>query len=246
MAPERLHARKYSDSTAPLALVACAPPDAIGPLYAWSRGEKLSLAICHLAVHALHTARQTPVALMVLGEPPDAPPSQLLRAFRRQDAHVPILQLGASWSGSRGAEVALQRADYSIPAPFSELDLIEGLDRVWRSRPREPRELVLGPVRIDFVSRELIVDGVPQRLTKKRFDLLTYLVLNANRSIAIDELALKVVGTLRGDPRRIPKDIHALRHALGNCRFALETRQGGYRFDVDALGTSDSHRARTR
>jgi hypothetical protein len=57
---------------------------------------------------------------------------------------------------------------------------------------------------------------------------------SANRVVPNEELALAAVGTLHGDPRRIPKEVCAIRAALGPAAALLETRKGGYRLNSSA------------
>jgi DNA-binding response OmpR family regulator len=169
---------------------------------------------------------------MVFGEPSDAPTLDTLRALRGVNAHTPILY--AATEASEGRRRVPRGANGFLAARSTQLEIEETLERHWRMAADPDDVLVAGPIRLELRSRSVTVDGVTVRLPGKRLDLLAYFLKSPNRVVPKAELALAVVGTLRGDPRRIPKEVCAVRAALGRAASMLETCGAGYRLNCSA------------
>ena len=220
-----------SSADHPVLAVACVPEQALTTLVDWVRSRRMPCLLCFTAVDAVRLLQQKAIGLMVLGDPPDAPVSETMRALRRLDSQTPILYVPASAGDRRQVSGPPPGANGLLVAPFTPLEVGETLERLWRAAPGPRDVLAAGPICLRLGLRLLTVDGVDANLNGKRLDLIAYLMKSANRVVPKEELALAVVGSLRGDPRRIAKDVCAVRAALGRAAVMLETCRGGYRFN---------------
>jgi DNA-binding response OmpR family regulator len=218
----------------PFLAVSCVPDVTLQAVVDWARSHRVPSLLCFTAVDSVRLFHQEAVGLMVLGEPPDAPTSDTLRALRGLNAQTPIVYVSADASDRRRASGPPPGANGFLVPPLTQLEVAQTLERLWPAPSASSDVLVVGPIRLQLSSRSLTVDGVPVHLPRKRFDLVAYLMKSADRVVAKEELALAVVGTLHGDPRRIPKELSAVRAALGRAAEMLETCKGGYRLNTAA------------
>ena len=103
----------------------------------------------------------------------------------------------------------------SAPAASSDIEKFEGLE-------------------INFVSRDVFIDGEKVNLTPKEYDLLFYLVRNKNIALTRNKLLEEVWGyDFFGDDRTIDTHIKMLRNNLGPYRKFIVTLRGlGYKFEA--------------
>lgn len=87
---------------------------------------------------------------------------------------------------------------------------------------------------INFVSRDVFIDGEKANLTPKEYDLLFYLVRNKNIALTRNKLLEEVWGyDFFGDDRTIDTHIKMLRNNLGPYRKFIVTLRGlGYKFEA--------------
>jgi two-component system response regulator RegX3 len=95
-----------------------------------------------------------------------------------------------------------------------------------------------GSVHVDYVRREVTVDGVPTHLSRKEFDLLVALLSPAQRVRSRDELIdLLWPDTYLTDTRTLDTHIHRLRAKLEpdptDPRYIVTVRGVGFRIDPD-------------
>jgi two-component system response regulator RegX3 len=95
-----------------------------------------------------------------------------------------------------------------------------------------------GSVSVDYVRREVMVDGVPVHLSRKEFDLLAALLSPARRVRSRDELIdLLWPDTYLTDTRTLDTHVHRLRAKLEpdptDPRFIVTVRGVGFRIDPD-------------
>ncbi len=114
------------------------------------------------------------------------------------------------------------------PASASEAAGDEPVDRVAR----------FGSVNVDYVRREVTVDGMPVHLSRKEFDLLAVLLHPAQRVRSRDELIdLLWPDTYLTDTRTLDTHVHRLRSKLEpeptEPRFIVTVRGVGFRIDPD-------------
>ncbi len=113
------------------------------------------------------------------------------------------------------AIVKRNAAPAGTPAVQADIEKFEGLE-------------------INFVSRDVLIDGEKANLTPKEYDLLFYLVRNKNIALTRNKLLEEVWGyDFFGDDRTIDTHIKMLRNNLGPYRKFIVTLRGlGYKFEA--------------
>ena len=162
---------------------------------------------------------------------------RILRS-RPDTATVPIIMLTARTSESDRVTGLDVGADDYITKPFSLRELAARvravLRRGRRSRQRRARTeafVYRGKHLVaDFDAVAISVDGEPIRLTRREFELLTYLVENRNRVLSRDRLLERVWGYDRFvETRSVDVHVGRLRGKLGEAGRQIETVVGlGY------------------
>ena len=131
-------------------------------------------------------------------------------------------------------------ADDYITKPFSHIELLARIKAVLR-RTQLPRfetgKMVLNSPRltIDFTSRAVTVDGEPIRLTPIEYNLLQYLIVNADTVLTHWALLEKVWGEeYTNAPEYLKVYIQRLRNKLeedsSNPKLIISERGIGYKF----------------
>lgn len=170
---------------------------------------------------------------------------EVLKHLRR-DFSIPVLMLT-----SRGDEtdriVGLEMgADDYLPKTFSTRELLARLRAVMRrsltaglAGPGETQgssqTISVGPLKIDYLSRSLKIDGVPIDLTPVEFELLYHLCSSIGRVLSRDQLLDKVAGRdYEVFDRSIDVHISSLRRKMEDDpkapRFIKTVRSVGYMF----------------
>jgi two-component system alkaline phosphatase synthesis response regulator PhoP len=164
----------------------------------------------------------------------------ILRAVRATRPTQPVIILSAK--GQEADRVAGLRdgADDYVVKPFSVKELLARVEAVLRRSPERPTDLQQVDVEcgtIDFSRREIRYDeGSRVELSEKETELLRYLVTNAGRAIARDEILSNV---WRISPKGITTrtiDMHVarlrekLRDDSAEPRVLLTVRGKGYMF----------------
>lgn len=169
---------------------------------------------------------------------PKADGFQVLSHITKERPGTPVIMLTA-----RGEEddriMGLQLgADDYIVKPFSIRELIARIEAVLRRSPERARpinEISLPNAQLDSVSRQITFnDGTTDTLTKREFDLLSYLATHPNRIITRDELLRRIwnVDPRITETRSVEMTITRLREKLGSAASCLETlRAQGYRWN---------------
>jgi DNA-binding response OmpR family regulator len=162
--------------------------------------------------------------------------TELCRRLRREPAtrRTPIIMLTArSSEADRVAGLDLGADDY-ISKPFSVRELMARVRAVLR-RADESASARYEDSRlaIDYEDMRVSCDGVPIRLTRKEFSLLSTLVRATGRVATRQQLLDTVWGyEYYGDTRTLDVHIRRLRQKLGACGESIETVVGvGYRFN---------------
>ena len=158
----------------------------------------------------------------------------LLKRWRGEGRGFPILILSARGTWSERVEGIEAGADDYLPKPF----MVEELTARARALVRRAAGQVqtvhrLGALAIDTNRMTVTRDGLPVALTPLEFRLLSYLLLNRDRTVAPSELLDHIYGTEDGrEANAIEAVITRLRRKLGAA--AIETRRGfGYRIGTD-------------
>lgn len=135
----------------------------------------------------------------------------------RESSDAAIIVLTVRDSDKDKVEVLDAGADDYVTKPFSTPELLARIRAALRRMPdQEPARLALGDLTIDFASRRILSPGGPLRITPKEFDLLRYLVANANQVIPHRKLLQAVWGPEYGD------EVEYLRVFINQLRKKIE------------------------
>jgi DNA-binding response OmpR family regulator len=151
--------------------------------------------------------------------------------------HLPIIMLTArTTEDDRVTGLELGADDY-ITKPFSLRELTARVRAVLRRASAVGDRPASGVYRgehlvADFDAVSIAVDGAAVRLTRREFELLSYLVQNKNRVISRDRLLERVWGYDRSiETRSVDVHVGRLRSKLRTAGRQIETVVGlGYRF----------------
>lgn len=151
---------------------------------------------------------------------------------------LPVLMLTARAAEAERVEGLETGADDYLTKPFSAAELVARVRALLRRTQAElPQTLQVGPLSIDVAAAEARKDGISLNLTRREFDLLTFLATNVGRVYSRTELLDRVWGAdFLGGERTVDQHITQLRAHLGDDPAApqfLETVRGkGYRMRV--------------
>lgn len=162
----------------------------------------------------------------------------------RKGSDVPIIMLsarGEEYDKINGFRVGID--DYVVK-PFSPKELMLRIEAIMKRIGKKGEQngdpardiFTLEGLKIDFTARIVYIDGARADLSPKEYDLLFYLVKNANIALTRETLITKVWGyDFFGDDRTLDTHIKLLRRSLGAyAKFIVTLRGVGYRFETNA------------
>jgi DNA-binding response OmpR family regulator len=160
---------------------------------------------------------------------------RLVRA-RAPTATLPILVLSARTAESDRVSVLELGADDYVTKPFSLRELalrVRALLRRRRAEIADAHTYRSARLVVDFDAVEVLVDGMPVRLSRLEFDLLRCLLENRPRVLSRGRLLDRVWGyDASVQTRTVDVHVGRLRAKLGAAGEQIETVQGfGYRFN---------------
>ena len=153
----------------------------------------------------------------------------------RQNSNVPIIMLtarGEEQDELFGFELGV---DEYISKPFSPKILVARVEAILKRASQKEKNLKdYGGIIIDSEGRTVKVDGKPIELSLREYELLKYLVDNANIALSRDKILNNVWNyDYYGDSRTIDSHIKKIRHKLGKKGKYIKTIRGvGYKFEV--------------
>lgn len=149
---------------------------------------------------------------------------------------APILMLsarGEEYDRVHGFELGVD--DYVVK-PFSPKELLLRVGAIIkRYKGENEREVQnFGGLRVDFTSRQVLVDGVEAEMSPREYELFFYLVRNRGIALTREKLLSSVWGyDFEGDDRTLDTHIKLLRKSLGPYSGLIVTLRGvGYRFEA--------------
>jgi DNA-binding response OmpR family regulator len=118
---------------------------------------------------------------------------EVLAAIRQEQVTVPIMILTArDTTDDRVAGLDAGADDYLVK-PFAFAELLARMRVLLRlGRSLEQRQLAVGPLLLDVVTRRVTRDGKPIELTVREFDLLEYLMRHDGQVVGREMLARDV------------------------------------------------------
>lgn len=118
------------------------------------------------------------------------PPSglELLRTWRRQRLHVPVLMLTGHGEIDDRVQGLDAGADDYLTKPFALAELLARARSLLRRRDRTLAPVAAGDLLLDRAARRVTVGGEEVRLTPKEFAVLELLLARADRVVRREEL----------------------------------------------------------
>jgi two-component system alkaline phosphatase synthesis response regulator PhoP len=164
----------------------------------------------------------------------------LLKAIRDEAGLrlLPILCINPRAGSSEGVSYLDAGADDFINRPFNPQIFLARVRtllrrRIWNGDLEEDEVTVLrsGPLVMNLVSRQALVAGTAVVLTRLEFDLLAFLVRNADGVLKREEILENVWNYPQGvATRTLDKHVETLRRKLGEWGSSIQTVHGiGYR-----------------
>lgn len=124
-------------------------------------------------------------------------------------------------------------ADDYIAKPFGMMELVSRIKAVLRRTQKEEvdTDLSYQDIRICNASHKVFVRDEEVELTKKEYDLLSYLIRNQGVVLTRDQLLNSIWGyDFDGETRTVDVHVRSLRQKLGNAGDCVTTVRGiGYR-----------------
>ncbi|MCW8194742.1 response regulator [Proteobacteria bacterium 005FR1] len=161
---------------------------------------------------------------------PDRDGLQMLRDWRRQGRHVPVLILTARDAVPDRVQGLHAGADDYLTKPFDLSELAARLHSLVRRAAGRSRNVVeYGPLRFDPVSSEVSMRGKAVSLSRRELAVLEALLQQPGRILAPGQLQDHVYGWSEGvESNAVAVHVHNLRRKLGED--LIETVRGiGYR-----------------
>lgn len=157
----------------------------------------------------------------------------------RKIKSTPVIMLsarGEEYDKLFGFELGVD--DYVVK-PFSPKELMARVKAVMaranaQNRTKQDEDVITYKgLTVNFKAREVTIDGKNIPMTPKEYDLLFYLIRNANIALSREKLLEEVWGfDFYGDDRTVDTHIKMLRNSLGEYRNLIITLRGmGYKFD---------------
>jgi len=156
----------------------------------------------------------------------------------RKISDVPIIVLSArteEYDRINGFQIGVD--DYVVK-PFSPKELMLRIEAIMRRRGSNPdskRDVFeLEGLKVDFSARLVYIDGERKDLSPKEYELLFFMIKNANIALYREKLICEVWGyDFYGDDRTLDTHIKLLRQSLGKySKFIVTLRGVGYRFET--------------
>lgn len=161
---------------------------------------------------------------------PDRDGLQMLKDWRRQGRHVPVLILTARDAIPDRVQGLHSGADDYLTKPFDLSELAARLHSLVRRAAGRSRNIVeYGPLRFDPVSSEVSMRGRTLSLSRRELAVLEALLQQPGRILAPGQLQDHVYGWSEGvESNAVAVHVHNLRRKLGED--LIETVRGlGYR-----------------
>ena len=154
----------------------------------------------------------------------------VLRRWRASGRTMPVLILSARGDWTEKVEGIEAGADDYLAKPFQLGELVTRARALLRRAGGHAAPVLeIGRLKIDTRNRRLLVRDVEMRVSPLEFRLINFLAHQADRTIAVGEIADHLYGTSElGDVNAIEALIMRLRRKIGTD--SIETRRGfGYR-----------------
>ena len=164
---------------------------------------------------------------------PDENGCDIVKRLRSQSAtkRLPVIMVTAKTSEMDMVKGLDDGADDYIKKPFSVMELLSRVKALLRRSTEETaQQLQVGGIQLDNARRVVLAEGKSVELTYKEYELLRYLMINAEMVLSREAIMRVVWGTeFEGETRTVDLHIKTLRQKLGPCGHQIGTvRNVGY------------------
>jgi DNA-binding response OmpR family regulator len=168
---------------------------------------------------------------------PDGDGMDVCRALRARSAHLGIIAVTArSEERDRIAGLRLGADDYVVK-PYSMAELQARIEALLRRAslpgPTQPEIVDVGPLRIDYAARTVLVNSSPVTLTRKEFEILASLARRPGVVLPRERILLDVWQTTWSGRHTLEVHVASLRAKLGVPELVQTVRGVGYRLRTE-------------
>jgi DNA-binding response OmpR family regulator len=220
----------------PVVLVVDDEPQMVGVISYAFQVAGFEPLVAYDGYQALEHIRSRQVDIIILDVMLPGPDGfDLCRRIRR-DTTIPILLLTAKSDQADVITGLESGADDYMAKPFSTRELVLRAEAILRRSGQKPKIAQSGPLRIDFLSHAVTLNGRPVSLSPLGYRLLVYLTKNAGRVVGIQELLQEVwnLDIWEGGPEMVKVEIYRLRQKIEldpkQPRYIRTIRGVGYQF----------------
>ena len=150
---------------------------------------------------------------------PDENGCDIVKRLRSQSAtrRLPVIMVTAKTSEMDMVKGLDDGADDYIKKPFSVMELLSRVKALLRRSTEETaQQLQVGGIQLDNARRVVLAEGKSVELTYKEYELLRYLMINAEMVLSREAIMRFVWGTeFEGETRTVDLHIKTLRQKLG-------------------------------
>jgi two-component system phosphate regulon response regulator PhoB len=208
-------------------------------------GEGYPVTLASDAPSAVVEVEKGTADLVVLDVSLGVDDGRMVLARIREMGDLPVILI--SGKGDTADRVLGLRlgADDFLPKPFSPVELVARVETVLRrstrrdavAPPPADEPAATGGLRVNEVTREVTIDGLPIELTAKEFDLLAFLARSPRQVFSRGQL-LEHVWSSRSewqDEATVTEHVRRVRHKIepdpAKPRWITTVRGVGYRFE---------------
>ena len=123
---------------------------------------------------------------------PDQDGIEILRSVRKTDAQLPVIILTARDTIDQKVRGLEDGANDYLVKPFAFPELVARIQVQLRQQKKADTTLSLGPLELDLIKNEARLSDQMVDLTKREFELLSYLVSYKNTKVSRDMIAREV------------------------------------------------------
>ena len=160
----------------------------------------------------------------------------ILKKLRKmpESKKMPVIMLTAKNSEFDKVKGLDMGADDYISKPFGVMELIARVNAVLRRGGAESEDIIeISDISLDHARREVCINDEPIKLTFKEYELLYFLMKNAEIVLSRDKILESVWGyDFEGESRTVDMHIKTLRQKMGESGKLIKTvRNVGYKLE---------------
>jgi len=183
--------------------------------------------------NALNKSVDIPLLVLLDIMLPESDGFIILKELRRTEKYknIPVIIISAKTSEMDKVKALNAGADDYISKPFGVLEIIARINAVLRRSSDTGLKVSYKNISIDKECRVALADGEKVMLTYKEYELLNYLILNADIVVSRDKIIENIWGyDYDGESRTVDMHIKTLRQKLGAAGEHIKTvRHVGYK-----------------